>query len=51
MGYRPWGWAALRSGGAWAQRIAASNRTHPRMPLVSDITALLRLGYYGDTMS
>ena len=26
-----------------------SNRTNPRMPLVSEITALLRLGYYGDT--
>ena len=25
-----------------------SNRTNPRMPLVSEITALLRLGYYGD---
>ncbi|POX99277.1 bifunctional acetaldehyde-CoA/alcohol dehydrogenase, partial [Mycobacterium kansasii] len=24
-----------------------SNRTNPRMPLVSEITALLRLGYYG----
>ncbi|WP_240274636.1 bifunctional acetaldehyde-CoA/alcohol dehydrogenase [Mycobacterium ulcerans] len=26
-----------------------SNRTNPRMPLVSEITDLLRLGYYGDT--
>jgi acetaldehyde dehydrogenase/alcohol dehydrogenase len=25
-----------------------SNRTNPRMPLVSEITTLLRLGYYGD---
>ncbi len=25
-----------------------SNRTNPRMPLVSKITTLLRLGYYGD---
>ncbi|ETW22907.1 bifunctional acetaldehyde-CoA/alcohol dehydrogenase [Mycobacterium gastri] len=25
-----------------------SNRTNPRMPLVSEITSLLRLGYYGD---
>lgn len=25
-----------------------SNRTNPRMPLVSEITELLRLGYYGD---
>ncbi|CAM3007961.1 hypothetical protein BHQ20_20410 [Mycobacterium intermedium] len=25
-----------------------SNRTNPRMPLVSEITAVLRLGYYGD---
>ena len=25
-----------------------SNRTNPRMPLVSEITALLRVGYYGD---
>ena len=24
-----------------------SNRTNPRMPLVSEITELLRLGYYG----
>ncbi|HEX9176963.1 MAG TPA: hypothetical protein VF874_13090, partial [Mycobacterium sp.] len=24
-----------------------SNRTNPRMPLVSEITALLKLGYYG----
>ncbi|WP_156763286.1 hypothetical protein, partial [Mycobacterium scrofulaceum] len=24
-----------------------SNRTNPRMPLVSEITALLRLGFYG----
>ncbi|OJZ75199.1 bifunctional acetaldehyde-CoA/alcohol dehydrogenase [Mycobacterium paraffinicum] len=26
-----------------------SNRTNPRMPLVSEITALLRLGFYGTT--
>jgi acetaldehyde dehydrogenase/alcohol dehydrogenase len=25
-----------------------SNRTNPRMPLVAEITELLRLGYYGD---
>lgn len=25
-----------------------SNRTNPRMPLISEITTLLRLGYYGD---
>ncbi|OBI54886.1 bifunctional acetaldehyde-CoA/alcohol dehydrogenase [Mycobacterium sp. E787] len=25
-----------------------SNRTNPRMPLVSEITALLRVGFYGD---
>lgn len=25
-----------------------SNRTNPRMPLVNEITSLLRLGYYGD---
>jgi acetaldehyde dehydrogenase/alcohol dehydrogenase len=25
-----------------------SNRTNPRMPLVSEITSLLRVGYYGD---
>ncbi|KOS54853.1 bifunctional acetaldehyde-CoA/alcohol dehydrogenase [Rhodococcus rhodochrous] len=25
-----------------------SNRTNPRMPLISEITELLRLGYYGD---
>ena len=24
-----------------------SNRTNPRMPLVSEITELLKLGYYG----
>jgi acetaldehyde dehydrogenase/alcohol dehydrogenase len=24
-----------------------SNRTNPRMPLVSEITDLLKLGYYG----
>jgi acetaldehyde dehydrogenase/alcohol dehydrogenase len=24
-----------------------SNRTNPRMPLVTEITELLRLGYYG----
>ena len=28
-----------------------SNRTNPRMPLVSEITTLLRLGYYGDATS
>jgi acetaldehyde dehydrogenase/alcohol dehydrogenase len=25
-----------------------SNRTNPRMPLVAELTALLRLGYYGE---
>jgi acetaldehyde dehydrogenase/alcohol dehydrogenase len=25
-----------------------SNRTNPRMPLVSEITGLLRAGYYGE---
>lgn len=28
-----------------------SNRTNPRMPLVGEITTLLRLGYYGDETS
>jgi acetaldehyde dehydrogenase/alcohol dehydrogenase len=28
-----------------------SNRTNPRMPLVSEITELLRLGYYGSSQS
>ncbi|OBH56832.1 bifunctional acetaldehyde-CoA/alcohol dehydrogenase [Mycobacterium mantenii] len=28
-----------------------SNRTNPRMPLVSEITALLRVGFYGDAQA
>lgn len=25
-----------------------SNRTNPRMPMVAELTELLRLGYYGE---